>query len=142
MVMVWNSITSSTPSACCSSALVIKSGWYTSPLGNGDSSGIGPPVRTLGNTLQSTKSITIAGAQHQDQTRSTQPGARLSRGSLPALAGHVAHRGEGPWRREEEVHGDESMRLPVMLVLVGLVSAPVGAAAWPTRSQPSSSTTS
>jgi hypothetical protein len=48
----------------------------------------------------------------------------------------------GTWLTEEKVHGDESMWLAVMLVLVGLVSAPVGAAASPTRSQPSSSTTS
>jgi len=37
------------------------------------------PVRPLSNTLQRTKSSTIAGAQHQDQPRSTQPGVRLSR---------------------------------------------------------------
>jgi len=73
MVMVWNSIASRTASACCSSALVIKSGWYTSPLGNGDCSGIWTSVRTLGNRLKGTKSITVAGAQHQDQTRSTRP---------------------------------------------------------------------
>src|SRR5215212_8644115 len=38
-------------------------------------SGPGPNLR---NTLQRTKSSTIAGAQHQDQTRSTQPGVRRS----------------------------------------------------------------
>ena len=39
---------------------------------------------------------------------------------------------------EEGFMAKSSMRIVVMLVLVGLVSAPVGAAATPTRSQQSS----
>src|SRR5215207_1156437 len=83
MVMVWNSIASRTASACCSSALVTKSGWYTSPLGNGDCSGIWTSVRTLGNRLKGYEvhhdcRCTASGPDQVDPA-----GARLSRGPLP-----------------------------------------------------------